>query len=65
LLTANRTGLLDGHLLIQGAGKTWTLRRLMEQSAGRIQQIIVDPLHSGMSLIGRYIARLRTTTKLQ
>jgi uncharacterized protein len=43
LLTANSTGLLDGQLLIQGAGKTWTLRRLMEQSAGRIQQIIVDP----------------------
>lgn len=38
--------LLEGRLLIQGAsgaGKSWTLRRLLEQSAGRIQQIVIDP----------------------
>ena len=38
--------LLDGRLLIQGssgAGKSWTLRRLLEQTAGRIQQIVIDP----------------------
>jgi len=38
--------LLDGRLLIQGAsgaGKSWSLRRLLEQSAGRIQQILIDP----------------------
>lgn len=38
--------LLDGRLLVQGAsgaGKTWTLRRLLEQTAQSIQQIVVDP----------------------
>lgn len=37
---------LDGRLLIQGisgAGKSWTLRRLLEQSKPLIQQIIIDP----------------------
>jgi DNA helicase HerA-like ATPase len=38
--------LLDGRLLIQGlsgAGKSWTLRRLLEQTQGRVQQIVIDP----------------------
>jgi hypothetical protein len=38
--------LMEGRLLIQGAsgaGKSWTLRRLLEQTAGRVQQIVVDP----------------------
>jgi hypothetical protein len=38
--------LLSGRLLIQGnsgAGKSWLLRKILEESAGRIQQIIVDP----------------------
>ena len=38
--------LATGRLLIQGvsgAGKSWLLRRLLEQSAGRIQQIVIDP----------------------
>jgi DNA helicase HerA-like ATPase len=38
--------LVDGRLLIQGAsgaGKSWTLRRLLEQTARTIQQIIIDP----------------------
>ncbi len=38
--------LLDGRLLIQGAsgaGKSWTLRRLLEQTSGEIQQIVLDP----------------------
>jgi hypothetical protein len=38
--------LIEGRLLIQGtsgAGKSWTLRRLIEQSFGQVQQIIVDP----------------------
>jgi uncharacterized protein len=40
------TKLLEGRMLLQGvsgAGKSWTLRRLLEQSAGRIQQLIIDP----------------------
>lgn len=38
--------LLDGRLLVQGAsgaGKSWTLRRILERTRGRIQQIIIDP----------------------
>ncbi len=38
--------LIDGRLLIQGAsgaGKSWTLRRLLEQSVNKIQQIVIDP----------------------
>jgi len=38
--------LLEGRLLIQGvsgAGKSWTMRRLLEQCAGRIQQLVIDP----------------------
>ena len=38
--------LIEGRLLIQGAsgaGKSWTLRRLLEQTAGQVQQILIDP----------------------
>lgn len=38
--------LLDGRLLIQGvsgAGKSWTLRRFLEQCAGQIQRVVMDP----------------------
>ncbi len=38
--------LLDGRLLIQGqsgAGKSWLLRRLLEQSSGLIQHVVIDP----------------------
>lgn len=38
--------LMTGRLLIQGvsgAGKSWALRRLIEQSHGQIQQIVIDP----------------------
>jgi hypothetical protein len=40
------TSLLAGRLLIQGnsgAGKSWLLRKILEESAGQIQQIIIDP----------------------
>jgi hypothetical protein len=40
------TKLLVGRLLVQGAsgaGKSWTLRRLLEQTARMIQQVVVDP----------------------
>ncbi|WP_287343977.1 DUF87 domain-containing protein [Mesorhizobium sp.] len=49
--------LLDGRLLIQGtsgAGKSWTMRRLIEQTAGRVQQIIVDPEGEFRSIADRY-----------
>jgi len=49
--------LLDGRLLIQGAsgaGKSWTLRRLLEQTHGRIQQIVIDPEGEFRSIADRY-----------
>lgn len=42
----NLAKLIDGRLLIQslsGGGKSWTLRRLIEQTAATFQQIILDP----------------------
>ncbi len=45
--------LLDGRLLVQGtsgAGKSWTLRRILEQTHGLVQQIIVDPEGEFVSL---------------
>lgn len=47
--------LLVGRLLIQGvsgAGKSWALRRLMEQAAGQVQLIVIDPEGEFASLAG-------------
>lgn len=49
--------LIEGRLLIQGlsgAGKSWTLRRLLEQTAGKIPQIVVDPEGEFCSLAERF-----------
>jgi len=49
--------LVDGRLLIQGtsgAGKSWTLRRLLEQTAERVQQIIFDPEREFDSIAEKY-----------
>jgi len=38
--------LLESRLLVQagsGGGKSWVLRRLLEQTANQVQQIIIDP----------------------
>lgn len=38
--------LIDSRLLVQansGGGKSWILRRILEQSHGKVQQIIIDP----------------------
>lgn len=38
--------LVDSRLLVQansGAGKSWAVRRLLEQSHGSVQQIVIDP----------------------
>jgi hypothetical protein len=38
--------LIDTRLLMQassGGGKSWALRRLLEQSHGKVQQIVIDP----------------------
>lgn len=38
--------MLDSHALIQsstGYGKSWALRRIIEQTAGQVQQLVIDP----------------------
>jgi hypothetical protein len=45
-LMMNIVKLLEGRLLVQGvsgAGKSWTLRRVLEQSSKILPQIIIDP----------------------
>ena len=49
--------LIDGRLLIQGAsgaGKSWTLRRLLEQTAATLQQIVIDPEGEFRSLAEKF-----------
>jgi hypothetical protein len=49
--------LIAGRLLIQGnsgAGKSWTLRRLLEQTAKQIQQIVIDPEGEFATLAERF-----------
>lgn len=49
--------LLESRLLIQaasGGGKSWTLRRLLEQTAPHVQQIILDPEGEFDSLADHY-----------
>lgn len=49
--------LLATRLLVQGnsgSGKSHLLRRILEQSAGRVQQIVVDPEGDYVSLAERY-----------
>lgn len=46
--------LIEGRLLVQGAssaGKSWTLRRLLEQTARTVQQVIIDPEGEFRSLV--------------
>ena len=49
--------LVEGRLLIQGAsgaGKSWTLRRLLELTAGTVQQIVIDPEDEFAGLAERF-----------
>ena len=49
--------LLETRLLVQansGAGKSWALRRLLEQTAGQVQQIVLDPEGEFASLRERF-----------
>ena len=44
--TVNLDTLVNSRLLVQansGAGKSWALRRLLEQSHGHIQHLVIDP----------------------
>lgn len=52
-VTLSIATLLEGRLMVQGAsgaGKSWTLRRLLEQSARLIQQVVIDPEGEFVSL---------------
>jgi hypothetical protein len=49
--------LIATRLLVQassGAGKSWLLRRLLEQSHGKVQQIVIDPEGEFASLREKY-----------
>lgn len=49
--------LLETRLLVQansGGGKSWALRRLLEQTAGHVQQIVLDPEGEFASLRERF-----------
>jgi Helicase HerA, central domain len=49
--------LISTRLLVQassGAGKSWLLRRLLEQSHGKVQQIVIDPEGEFASLREKY-----------
>ena len=49
--------LLATRLLVQGnsgSGKSHLLRRLLEQSAGEVQQVVIDPEGDFVTLADRY-----------
>lgn len=44
-ISINLAKLIDSRLLVQansGAGKSWAIRRILEQSHGKVQQIVID-----------------------
>ena len=45
-LNVDLKSLIDGRMLIQansGGGKSWTIRRILEQTHGHVQQFVIDP----------------------
>ena len=49
--------LIDTRLLVQansGAGKSWCIRRILEQTHGQVQHLIIDPEGEFASLRERY-----------
>jgi hypothetical protein len=60
--------LVDGRLLIQGtsgAGKSWTLRRLIEQTHSVIQQIVIDPEGEFRSIADQFQHTLIDASRLE
>lgn len=56
-LTCDLAKLTDSRLLIQansGGGKSWCLRRLLEQTHGQIQHLVIDPEGEFASLRERF-----------
>ena len=55
--TANLDLVLSSNLLVQansGGGKSWLLRRMIEQTFGRVPQIIIDPEGEFSTLRGKF-----------
>jgi hypothetical protein len=56
-ISINLPVLLQSRMLVQansGAGKSWTLRRVLEQTAGGVQQLVIDPEGEFASLRERF-----------
>jgi hypothetical protein len=56
-LAADLSSLIDTRLLVQansGGGKSWCLRRLLEQTHGAVQHLVLDPEGEFASLRERY-----------
>ncbi|MFH1264565.1 MAG: DUF87 domain-containing protein, partial [Planctomycetota bacterium] len=56
-LAADLSVLVDTRLLVQansGGGKSWCLRRILEQSHGRVQHLVIDPEGEFASLRERF-----------
>lgn len=56
-LSCNLERLVDSRLLIQansGGGKSWCLRRVLEQTHGHVQQLVIDPEGEFASLRERF-----------
>ena len=56
-VTCDLDRLVNSRLLVQansGAGKSWALRRLLEQTHGQIQQLVIDPEGEFASLRERF-----------
>jgi len=56
-VTCDPEVLLNTRLLIQansGSGKSWALRRLLEQTSGQVQQIVIDPEGEFVTLRERF-----------
>jgi hypothetical protein len=56
-VTCDLSRLILTRMLVQassGAGKSWLLRRLLEQSHGKVQQIVIDPEGEFSSLREKY-----------
>jgi hypothetical protein len=56
-LAVNLSALIDTRLLVQansGGGKSWCLRRILEQTHGRVQHLVIDPEGEFASLRERF-----------
>ena len=60
--------LLATRLLVQGnsgSGKSHLLRRLLERSAGHVQQVVIDPEGDFVTLGDKYVVRLGNSSNME